>query len=529
MDSLEAEFLCKDGVMRIMKIGANDTNVFGFLFQDRVMTPHGPGLVVGVNDHKLYFKLDNDTAASFWSSCRTADAFLTKGFYKILDDAPAPPVDPLKYHRLKRVAFMGDPCTVVMQGINGPCPVLALSNALLLKRIWPDVSADAQGAGSVKAEELRQKLQELLVQPGPTLDFTSPCERNGTKTIAGVMANAEAVTKLRQRLLGLAGEDILRRFYAGLDVSPCFATVDGFDGDDDAMLFALAGVRLFHSWYIAPDSAYCALREKSYDELQILQTIDDGAEGADLRPLGAEFLHAHQNQSSVDGLQMVHQTMQNGEVAVLFLNNHFGTIVKIGDKLLRLASDESFADKPFCVFEVIWDEPGVATNGYCDGEGTLLQQAVLKVLLKRGNRHTFDDVMLAYAQAISEVDVPTAADIERHLRPAAPSTPPPPSPSPLQQQPTAAAASPVLLLTAPAVQQTGPGVPSPVRGGSASTSAGAAPSSAAGPGAPGGMQDAVVAAGVEQLHNMGFAAPDLDGLLRTFGSVDRVVEYLISQ
>ena len=512
------EYLCKDNVSRFMRIDADATGAFGFYYQDRVMTPHGPGSVLGVHSGHLYFRLDHDAAASYWSSCRCESDFIQKGFQKIPDSVSVPE-NPMEYHRVKKIEYRGKASVVVMQSVNGPCPVLALSNALLLKGVWTSVSNSS--SPSVRAEELRKKLLQQLLVSRDRVEFVSPHERDGSvKTIAGVMSDEDEVEKQRVRLQN-SGEEILRRFYAGLDVSPCFGYVDGFDGQQDALLFALAGVRLFHSWFLTTDNVeFAQLRDKSYDELTVLVATDN-AENAELVTLIRRFLDHYVNQVTPEGLQEVHRTMAEGEVAVLFLNNHFGTIVKLGDKLLRLASDESFADKPYCVFEVIWDEDGRWTNSYCDGDGDVLHESVLRVLLQPGNRHTLDEVRLAFAQAVSnQIEFPTVADLEALLAP-----PPPPA------------------------QTTAPAAPSPQRPSTAPRRRSARnnepfdetqldENSAADPGPVGRrspvarqelfMNEQAVADAVEQITSMGFSHTNLAELVRCYGTVDAVVEYLLT-
>jgi hypothetical protein len=34
---------------------------------------------------------------------------------------------------LKKIEFLGRPCQILMQSINGPCPLLAIANVLLLR------------------------------------------------------------------------------------------------------------------------------------------------------------------------------------------------------------------------------------------------------------------------------------------------------------------------------------------------------------------------------------------------------------
>lgn len=62
-------------------------------------------------------------------------------------------------YRLKRISFRGNELPILMQNENGPCPLLALSNVLLLRGsifVHPDVS-------EITFEELTARLADYML------------------------------------------------------------------------------------------------------------------------------------------------------------------------------------------------------------------------------------------------------------------------------------------------------------------------------------------------------------------------------
>ena len=63
-------------------ISEEATLPLGFRFQDRVQTPKGVAYVIGVarGTNHLYFRLESEVKASFWSSCSSKADFQARGF-----------------------------------------------------------------------------------------------------------------------------------------------------------------------------------------------------------------------------------------------------------------------------------------------------------------------------------------------------------------------------------------------------------------------------------------------------------------
>ncbi|MDP2059588.1 MAG: hypothetical protein Q8J97_07605, partial [Flavobacteriaceae bacterium] len=66
-----------------MNVGSEATLKFGFIFGERERTPFGPATVAGVALNKLWFIVDGETKASYWSSCKTKEDFNRRGFVKL--------------------------------------------------------------------------------------------------------------------------------------------------------------------------------------------------------------------------------------------------------------------------------------------------------------------------------------------------------------------------------------------------------------------------------------------------------------
>lgn len=67
-------------------------------------------------------------------------------------------------YALKQFSFLGKPVTYVCQNINGPCPLLAICNVLLLRGhlVLPDVQAP-----HISAQELMRLVHKRLVGMNP--------------------------------------------------------------------------------------------------------------------------------------------------------------------------------------------------------------------------------------------------------------------------------------------------------------------------------------------------------------------------
>ena len=131
-------------------------------------------------------------------------------------------------YRLKCIHHHERDSPVLMQNENGPCPLLAIANVLLLRgELWvhPD-------RGSISFNELGGLLGELML------------EKNALSHLPDVSAN-------QQRNLH-DGMALFPKLQRGLDVNVRFNQTDAFEFSEDLVIFDLLGIRLLHGWLVDP-------------------------------------------------------------------------------------------------------------------------------------------------------------------------------------------------------------------------------------------------------------------------------------
>ena len=137
--------------------------------------------------------------------------------------ASASPSPENSLFRCKRIAFHGATVAILLQNENGPCPLLAIANLLLLQKkiqIHPDMTA-------ITFHDLSSLLAQYMLETNQTAD-------------ENVLRNIDDGIKLFPRLL------------TGLDVNVKFNAVDAFEFSEDMLLFDIMHIRLVHGWIIDP-------------------------------------------------------------------------------------------------------------------------------------------------------------------------------------------------------------------------------------------------------------------------------------
>ncbi|EPY26850.1 hypothetical protein STCU_00032 [Strigomonas culicis] len=379
-----------EGITHVLHIDCETLEPLGFQFNARVRTSKGTGSVIGVQGEDLYVLLDVNCAHETVTGFPLADIAGDPAMVRLIDEC-APAATRGVEHRVKQVVFSCQCMSVVMQGRNGPCPVLALANALLL---GGKLKLKQTHANYISAAELQNALADYLwtapelprFLPLDSSDATESPRDSTLPTIASVVHDAARLSERRDFLLGTSpagdrAQHVLARMYEGLDVDPVFASEESFVGDNAVLLFALAGVRLLHGWVIPAESPYAPLRELSFNQLVDLVASaaspvggpSDGlpaTSSADMaqQQLAASFYDltsAHQMTEA--GLRALEAAVGEREVVVLFRRNHFFTLTKLNGRLLALCSDENFADKSTFVFSRL---DSISEDGnFTDGEG----------------------------------------------------------------------------------------------------------------------------------------------------------------
>ncbi|KAF2654774.1 hypothetical protein K491DRAFT_693578 [Lophiostoma macrostomum CBS 122681] len=268
---------------------------------------------------------------------------------------------------------------ILTQNINGPCPLLALVNALVL--------STPAGLKTEFVETLRTREQVSL---GLLLDAVFEELMSGRRGDAA--QELPDVNELYKFLLGLQ---------TGLNVNPMFVQdpdatdglsnltssftthAGGFETTRDMRLYKTFDVPLFHGWLPEPGSdAYIAFERvaKTYETSQYVQFQEEEleaklqAEGlnADEQRLFTdihaikEFLSLWPTQLTDYGLRAMHQNIKPGQVGILFRNDHFTTIYKNPHtgELMTLVTDQGYSSHDEIVWESLVDVNGQGSELY---------------------------------------------------------------------------------------------------------------------------------------------------------------------
>ncbi|XP_022922260.1 ubiquitin carboxyl-terminal hydrolase MINDY-1-like [Cucurbita moschata] len=159
-------------------------------------------------------------------------------------------------YKTKAIQFLGRPTPIVLQNDNGPCPLLAICNVLLLRNnlnLGPD-------ATEVSQEKLLSLVAERLIDSNSNVDNKD----------AGFVENQQ------QNIADAI--DLLPRLATGIDVNIKFRRIDDFEFTPECAIFDLLDIPLYHGWIVDSqdhDTAN-AIGSKSYnaimEELVALET-----------------------------------------------------------------------------------------------------------------------------------------------------------------------------------------------------------------------------------------------------------------
>jgi len=241
---------------------------------------------------------------------------------------------------VRTINFLGRDVPTLGQNEFGPCALLGVVNALLLRGTLK-VSSDH---GALTLQDVLARLADRLVEvnQGDNPDVRAALDG--------------AVT----RLPTLA---------EGLDVNVKFN--GGFEFTSDLAIFDLLDVRLVHGWRVdgENDAATAeALGSRSYNECiqEVVQLRSNELEGAAKAraALVSTFLERTQTQLTYAGLAEIHATLRENEVGVLYRNLHFSTVFKRDGVLYALVTDIGYRQQRNVVWERL-DDVGGDTD-FCD-------------------------------------------------------------------------------------------------------------------------------------------------------------------
>lgn len=276
---------------------------------------------------------------------------------------------------------------ILMQNANGPCPLLALVNALVLSTP-PDLD-------TALVETLRTREQVSL---GLLLDAVFDELMSGRRGDSA--QELPDVSELYSFLLAL---------HTGMNVNPRFITpvhaprgsLDGhspdlnqthpmhraqskagaFEETKEMRLYSTFSIPLIHGWVPPQDtSAYAAFERcaQSFEDAQNIQFVEFELEDK-LRAEGLSeqeqltlqdiqtiksFLSNWPTQLTDFGLQTMSRTLKPGQIAILFRNDHFSTVYKepTFGGLMTLVTDAGYGSHDEIVWESLVDVNGAASE-----------------------------------------------------------------------------------------------------------------------------------------------------------------------
>jgi hypothetical protein len=270
-------FLC------FLKVSESRLAALGLTPYGRVSTRKcGKATIVGIcKDNKLWMQLDRDrngdgTGSVSHFSCvqLTAESVRTNDILPITDaedlsddddddlrgsatlpdhGLPPQPVNKDLMCAVKLVSFGAKSISIVHQNRNGPCPLIALVNVLLLRGNLTLPLGTKEISLSHCATRVADYIHEL----------------SGCRTL-----------QIGEGDQQIAIDDLLARMLKGMDVCFSFKTVADFQFTPAIALFTIADVGLVHGWIADPDDAALqgAFRASSSyidDILAVLAVIDE--------------------------------------------------------------------------------------------------------------------------------------------------------------------------------------------------------------------------------------------------------------
>lgn len=131
-------------------------------------------------------------------------------------------------YRLKWIKFKGNKLPIITQNENGPCPLIAIMNVLLLKG------------------KLRLPLTLDIVTSDQLMEYLGDC------ILASLPSNLNEGAQLNYEQNMMDAIAILPKLQTGLDVNVRFTSISDFEFTPELIVFDLLHIPLHHGWIVDP-------------------------------------------------------------------------------------------------------------------------------------------------------------------------------------------------------------------------------------------------------------------------------------
>jgi MINDY deubiquitinase len=269
---------------------------------------------------------------------------------------------------------------ILLQNENGPCPLLAATNCLILKGAV-ELPSNCIGVGVVTIDQLVNVLAEKIL-----MNNSSEQGEHHVQEVLTIFPTLQF------------GMDVNPKFTAGPTAVEYTMHLNAFD---------LLHVELVHGWLLEPDAEeYQLIENKTYN--QLVNLVIEGNDAASTLqnatptegPISAahdvlstkatqgaivnHFLVRSGHQLTQYGLDVLYEYMKDGQMVVFFRNNHFNTLTKHAGILYLLVTDFGYAN----VSTVVWEKLDVIDG---DTEYVNGQFATSLPIVNQNGGATLDD------------------------------------------------------------------------------------------------------------------------------------------
>lgn len=248
------------------------------------------------------------------------------------------------YH-LKWIQWNSGKVPIIMQSKNGPCPLIATMNVLLLRE-------------KIKLPEVLEQItaDQLLTYLGECIMDSLPDEiRNDENSVLNYEQNIHDAM------------EILPKLKTGLDVNIRFTNILDFEYTPELIIFDLLRIPLYHGWLCDPqlEELNLAVGNKSYNQLVdfiITHKVSSTSTDVELQTrslLAEDFLEKTASQLTEYGLNELRREIRENEIGILFRNNHFLTLFKRNGDIYTLVTDHGYLTEDNVIWETIDNIEGV--------------------------------------------------------------------------------------------------------------------------------------------------------------------------
>jgi len=198
---------------------------------------------------------------------------------------------------------------ILTQAKNGPCPVLALCNTLMLSGRIPFPTESG-----VSAQDIMNQIGNLILQ-------ADHLDQDSISAVYDTFSSRQLLT--------------------GLDINVKFYNCQAFEFSAPLSVFDCLRVKLYHCWVASHEK----IKGLSYNQLTVALCEEDCPQ------ILKDWYSETMNQATSCGLVDLNETMKNGEISVLFKSNHFFTVTKQHDRLFTLVTDQGYLKSQTVMWE----------------------------------------------------------------------------------------------------------------------------------------------------------------------------------